>query len=197
MKIFKNNLLLGLIAGLFVFTSCDKDEPGAENEEEVINEVTLTFTSDADGSTVTATYLDTDGDGTIDPTIDTIALTVGTVYGLGLELSNSLETPAEDITSEIQMEDDEHQFFFSWTANLFTDPTGTGNIGASGTVNYQDPDGNGNPLGLSTLWTTSNDPLSGTFTIQLQHQPGVKTATSTSADGDTDISIDFPIVISQ
>jgi len=57
-------------------------------------------------------------------------------------------------------------------------------------------DGNGNPLGLSTSWTTgSNNLADGTFTIRLQHQPDVKSATSGASDGDTDFELKFVLNI--
>ena len=61
----------------------------------------------------------------------------------------------EDVGAEIKAEDDEHQFFFSFTENAFTNPTGDGNIDGNTTggeaINYIDKDDNGNPVGLFYL----------------------------------------------
>jgi len=83
--------------------------------------------------------------------------------------------------------------FFSFTDNAFSNPTGDGNIdNASDVINYNDVDGNNNPLGLSTTWITGASAVSaGTFTVRLQHQPDVKTATSGANDGDTDFELQF------
>ena len=61
-------------------------------------------------------------------------------------------------------------------------------------LGYNDTDGNGNPVGLNTSWTTAGA-SSGTFTVQLQHQPDVKTATSGANDGDTDFALTFNLNI--
>lgn len=175
----------------------DPNAPGEENPEEIITDVTLTFTT-ADGNTVTATAQDPDGEGPLGlEVIDPIELVENTAYTMTMELLNA-EDPAdvEDITEEIAEEDDEHMFFFAWTENLFGDPAGDGNVDNRGdAVNYNDQDAGGLPVGLSTDWTT-DEPGSGTFQIILKHQPdGIKTATSGSADGDTDIDITWDITV--
>jgi hypothetical protein len=105
-----------------------------------------------------------------------------------------------DIAEEIEEEGDEHQFFFSFTNNAFSDPTGNGNIdnaidNASDEINYSDEDVNGNPLGLETSWTTGGSLKTGEFKVRLQHQPDVKTATSGANDGDTDFELTFELNI--
>lgn len=190
MKI-KNFLLIGLIGTGMLFTQCsDDDVPPEENEEEVINEVTLTFTPSGGGTPIVATYVDADGEGIDPPLLSEINLETGTTYALSIMFQNTLETPAEDITAEVEEEGDEHQIYFSWTDGTFSSPAGSGNIGASGTVNYVDQDENGNPIGLETTWTTSANPNSSqSFRILLKHQPDIKTATSTSNDGENDVDI--------
>ena len=57
-------------------------------------------------------------------------------------------------------------------------------------------DENGNPLGMNTSWETSSSTLSGgSFTVRLQHQPGVKTASSGANDGDSDFDLTFVLNI--
>ena len=99
----------------------------------------------------------------------------------------------------VEEEADEHQFFFEWTDGVFSNPTGNGNIdNKSDPVNYgSSVDSNGLPLGLTTSWTTSTTATTGTksFRILLKHQPEIKSATSTSADGESDLDLSFTISI--
>ena len=197
---FKKYGLLAMLAVLTVFTGCGDDDeaPEPENELEVITDVMVIFTNDADPSdVVTASAQDPDGEGVQELQIlGEINLAANTTYTLTYSIFNNLETPGEDIGAEILEEDDEHQLFFSFTADAFSSPTGDGNIDvASDPINYNDEDDNGNPVGLNTTWTTGDALAGGTFTAQLQHQPDVKTATSGARDGDTDFELAFVLNI--
>ncbi len=185
----KNYLLFGFILSASLLLSCgDDDVPGKENEEEIINEITLTFTPDGVGEDVVATYIDADGDGAGNPVLTEINLKTSTTYTLSITFENTLESPVEDITEEVEEEGDEHQIFFGWTSDIFSNPAGTGNISSQGSVSYQDQDENGDPIGLSTRWTTSDQvSQGGSFQILLKHQPNIKSDTSLSTDGETDI----------
>jgi hypothetical protein len=201
MDFLKKYSLYTLLAVGVLFTACDSDDdaPEPENELEVITDVKLIFTNDADASDVVeARAEDPDGAGVEELRIlDAITLDADKTYTLTFEIFNNLETPGEDIGEEILEEDDEHQFFFSFSTDAFADPLGDGNIDrASDPINYNDADGLGNPLGLSTTWTTSSTTLTaGTFTVRLQHQPDVKTSTSGATDGDTDFDLEFVLNI--
>ena len=165
-----------------------------------LRDVTLVFTNTADvNDVVTASAQDPDGTGIQELQIlGAITLAADTEYTLTYEILNALD-PAdiENIGDEILEEDNEHQFFFSFTENVFANPTGNGNIDAAADpINYNDADENGNPVGLSSTWTTSSTASSGaSFTVRLQHQPDVKTATSGSNDGDTDFALTFALNI--
>lgn len=200
---FKNLQLLAILFSVITIIGCSNDDdiaPEEENEVEVFTDVTLVFTNTADvNDVVTASAQDPDGTGIQELQIlDAITLAADTEYKLTYEILNALD-PAdiEDIGSEILEEDNEHQFFFSFTENVFADPTGNGNIDAAADpINYNDADENGNPVGLSSTWTTSSTASSGaSFTVRLQHQPDVKTATSGSNDGDTDFELTFALTI--
>jgi len=200
---FKNLQLLAILFSVIIIIGCSKDDdvaPEEENEVEVFTDVTLVFTNTADvNDVVTASAQDPDGTGIQELQIlDAITLAADTEYTLTYEILNALD-PAdiEDIGSEILEEDNEHQFFFSFTENVFANPTGNGNIDAAADpINYNDADENGNPVGLSSTWTTSSTASSGaSFTVRLQHQPDVKTATSGSNDGDTDFALTFALNI--
>ncbi|MEO0571128.1 MAG: hypothetical protein AAF039_05435 [Bacteroidota bacterium] len=187
----------------FVLNIEMEDEDGAppeENEVEVITDVTVIFTNTADDTdVVTATATDPDGQGVLEIEVDgPINLTSGVTYTLTFDIFNNLESPGEDIGQEILEEDDEHQIFFAFTDGAFTSPMGDGNIGAGNAadpLNYMDEDDNGDPVGLVTEWTAGNALMDGTFRVNLQHQPGVKTSTSTSEDGDTDFDLTFVLNI--
>ena len=193
--------ILAFIVGSISLTSCKKDNevPEEENELEVITDVKLVFTNTADANDVVeATAQDPDGQGVQELQIlGAINLDTSKTYTLTYEIFNNLETPGEDIGLEIASEDDEHQMFFSFSNDAFSNPLGNGNIdNVSHPINYNDQDGNGNSVGLSTAWTTPSTPLSGgTFTVRLQHQPGVKTSTSGATDGDTDFDLTFVLNI--
>ncbi len=201
--LFKNLRLLAILFTSITIVSCSSDDdaaPEKENEVEVFTDVTLIFTNTADSNDVVrASAQDPDGTGIQELQIlDAITLTPDTEYTLTYEILNALDpADVEDIGDEILDEDNEHQFFFSFTEGTFANPTGNGNIDtASDPINYNDQDENGNPVGLSTTWTTSSTPLSGeSFTVRLQHQPDVKTATSGSNDGDTDFALTFVLNI--
>lgn len=201
-----------LIPYLFLFLSIgfivgcgDDDDPmememEMENEEEEeISQVTLTFTPDNDEDPIVATWFDADGEGSGAPTIDDIQLEEGVTYTLDLILTNTLGSTDEDITAEIKEEDDEHMFFFGFTDDLFSNPSGDGNLdNRTDPVNYNDQDANGNPVGLSSTWTAGeHSEIPGEFTLVLKHQPDIKSATSGSSDGSTDVDITFPLRIAE
>ena len=200
---FKNLQLLAILFSVITIIGCNTEDdiaPEEENEVEVFTDVTLIFTNTADNSDVVrASAQDPDGTGIQELQIlDAITLAADTEYTLTYEILNALDpTDIENIGDEILEEDNEHQFFFSFTENVFANPTGNGNIDAAADpINYNDADENGNPVGLSSAWTTSSTASSGaSFTVRLQHQPDVKTATSGSNDGDTDFALTFALNI--
>ena len=200
---FKNLQLLAILFSVITIIGCSNDDdvaPEEENEVEVFTDVTLIFTNTTDNSDVVrASAQDPDGTGIQELQIlDAITLAADTEYTLTYEILNALDpSDVENIGDEILEEDNEHQFFFSFTENVFSDPTGNGNIDATADpINYNDADENGNPVGLSSAWTTGGTASSeASFTVRLQHQPDVKTATSGSNDGDTDFELTFALTI--
>jgi hypothetical protein len=200
---FKNLQLLAILFSVITIIGCSTEDdiaPEEENEVEVFTDVTLIFTNTADNSDVVrASAQDPDGTGIQELQIlDAITLAADTEYTLTYEILNALDpADVENIGDEILEEDNEHQFFFSFTENIFADPTGNGNIDATADpINYNDADENGNPVGLSSAWTTGGTASSeASFTVRLQHQPDVKTDTSGSNDGDTDFELTFALTI--
>ncbi|MCH2235423.1 MAG: GTP cyclohydrolase [Crocinitomicaceae bacterium] len=201
MRKINNLALIAALGGVLFVTSCKKDEvaPEEENVVEIFTDVKLVFTNTADASDkVEARAQDPDGTGVEELTIlDDITLDTSKTYTLTYEIFNNLNTPGENIGAEILEEDNEHQFFFTFSNNAFANPVGNGNIdNAADPINYNDTDENNHPVGLSTQWTTPSTQLTGgTFTVRLQHQPDVKTGTSGSSDGDTDFDLTFVLNI--
>ena len=252
----KNYSKIPVLAMAVLLTGCEKEDdpvdpvnagndvPSEEHDHEVITDVELIFTNDADPSDVViASAVDPDGEGIEELTIeDAINLDAGKTYTLTFGIWNKLEhdhddhddhddhgdhddhddegdhddhddegdhddhddegdhddhdDEGENVAEEIEDEDDEHQFFFSFTEGAFSDPAGNGNIdNASDAINYIDKDANGNNVGLSTSWTTSADAKTGKFKVVLMHQPSVKTATSGVNDGDADFELEFDLII--
>ena len=179
-RINKSMLLLGI--GLIAFSCSDDDDaPVAVDEEEVITTMTITLTGS--GNTITLQSQDLDGDGPNQPEI-TVSddLLANTTYLGSIELLNETESPAEDITEEVEEEDEEHQFFFSAGGSISD-------------VTYSDEDEDGNPVGLSFQLTTV-DAGEGTLLVTLRHEP-TKPNDGTLADagGETDIAQSFNITV--
>lgn len=187
----------GITAILFI--GCEAEEPIKEDIPELITKLTLTFVPSGGGTTVVATASDPDGDGVQDITVDgAINLKANTSYTLSLSLVNELaemSSPEYDITDEVEEEGDEHMFFYAWTGNVFANPSGDGNIdNRQDAVNYNDEDVDGLPIGIVTSWITTNS-SSGTFRIVLKHQPQLKSNTSSADTGETDLDVEFEIIV--
>mgnify|MGYP000247534103 CR=1 FL=1 len=181
-------------------SSCDDEDPVREDVPELITKATLTFAPEGGGTPVVVTATDPDGDGVEDIEVDgSINLAANKTYTLTLSLVNGLASPSDpayDITAEVEEEGDEHLFFFAWTNNVFADPAGDGNVdNREDAVNYNDEDAGGLPLGLSTNWTSAAVASTGTFRVILKHQPDLKSSTSSSSTGETDLDLTFTITI--
>ena len=191
---------LALSAGSLIFSACSSDDPQKEDVPELITTVTLTFTPEGGGDAVVVAAVDPDGTGVQSlQTSGPISLARDKSYTLELALVNTLAKPTDpeyDITAEVEEEGDEHMFFYSWTNNVFANPAGNGNVdNRADAVRYEDKDGNGLPIGLHTAWTSATAAASGKFQVLLKHQPGLKSANSTSADGEDDLNVTFDIEI--
>ena len=199
MKTLRLICLLLVASSLLFLSGCKKDDPKPENIPEAITKATLTFTP-AGGAPVIVTATDPDGDGPLPRTLSgPINLMKNVSYTLKITLINELAKstdPEYDVTEEVEEEADEHIFFFAWTNNTFSNPTGNGNVdNRSDAVNYVDTDTKGLPLGLETSWTTINATGTGTFRVILKHQPDLKSATTTSNDGESDLDVTFNLTV--
>ncbi|WP_375239509.1 type 1 periplasmic binding fold superfamily protein [Aurantibacter sp.] len=180
MKTFK---LLNVLAILLLTFSCSSDDdmnPLPVNEEELITTVKVVLTH-ATSSTVTLTYTDLDGDGSGLAVIDVDGdFDANTNYTGTVQFLNETESPAEDITLEVEQEADEHQVFYTFENAL--------NITAAAT----DVDGNNNLLGLEFSFNTGAA-SSGAFTLTLRHEPTKPNFGLSDAGGETDVEVTFNV----
>jgi hypothetical protein len=167
-----------------VLTSCDDDDtPEAVNDEEVITTMTVTLTPSTGGTAVTLQTQDLDGEGPNAPVVTVSGnLTSGVVYNGVIVLLNETESPAENITEEVEEEDDDHQFFYT---------IGTG---LNATTTYSNFDGNGNNLGTEFA-LTAGTASSGNITFTLRHEPTKPNEGLSDAGGETDIEATFSVTI--
>lgn len=183
MKILKNLHIL-LFAVLVFAIACSDEDPHPPHEEELITTVIYTL-SPAQGDDVVFTWKDLDGDGSGQPEITNGTLAANTTYTGAIRFLNELESPAEEITTEIADEAEEHEVFYLPAAGL----------NVTGTVT--DTDGNSNPLGLATTVQTG-DASTGDLRIVLRHEPTKPNdGTLAGAGGETDIDVTFSVTIQQ
>jgi hypothetical protein len=176
-------LKYALLASTLIFASCsdDDDTPEPVNEEELIT--TLTVTLDSGSDTVVMQYQDLDGDGPDAPTVTVSGLlNANTVYDGSIVLLNETESPAENITEEVEEEDDEHQFFYTVGSGL--------NVATE----YGNFDGNGNPLGTLFILNVGST-SSGGLTFTLRHEPNKPNSGLENAGGETDIEVTFDVTV--
>ena len=177
-------LKYALLASTLIFASCSDDDdntPEPVNEEEVITTLTVTLESGSD--TVVMQYQDLDGDGPDAATVTVSgSLNANTVYDGSIVLLNETESPAENITEEVEEEDDEHQFFYTVGAGLDVD------------TEYANFDGDGNPLGTMFVLNTGI-PSSGGLTFTLRHEPNKPNTGLENAGGSTDIEVTFDVTV--
>jgi hypothetical protein len=173
----------GLAITTLLALSCDSDDPKAVNEEELITTLQVDlFTSGNTAVYATLKFYDEDGNGSIPPVYTQTGSPIyaNSTYTTQISLLNEQETPAEDITLEIEEEKNDHIFCF----------TRTGSIASMVAI---DEDDNELPVGLLSTLTTGTAGA-GTVTIILRHQPEVKTGVCPGA-GDTDIEVTFSITV--
>ena len=182
-------LKYALLASTLIFASCSDDDdntPDPVNEEEVITTliVSLEMINGQSGSdTVVMQYQDLDGDGPDAATVTVSgSLNANTVYDGSIVLLNETEMPAENITVEVEEEDDEHQFFYTVGSCLDV------------ATEYANFDGDGNPLGTMFVLNTGI-PSSGGLTFTLRHEPNKPNSGLENAGGSTDIEVTFDVTV--
>lgn len=198
---WKTQLLSSLFASVSLVVAACGDDGGSINENEVITTVVLTFTPTS-GTPVTATFNDADGDGGGAPTVDPVNLAPG-AYTMKVQFQNRLETPAEEITEEVDAEHDVHLVLYTGSAVV-----GPATSNTSGPLmhSYSDMDGNGLPVGLTNDVVASAG--TGQLTVTLRHMPpeeppqksattlaDVKSGGVDAIGGSTDASVNFAVTV--
>ncbi len=182
----KLNFLATVLFTTLLFVSCSKDDdstPEPVNEEEVITTLTATLVPAGQGTTITLKSQDLDGDGPNAPVITVSGnLSAGVIYNGTIELLNEMESPAEDITEEIEEEDLDHQFFYTIGGGLDV------------TTSYENNDSEGNPLGTE-FTLVAGAASSGALTFTLRHEPTKPNTGLDDAGGETDISVTFNLTV--
>lgn len=179
-----------------------EDPTRTENEEEVITTVKLAFTPDGGGTALEFAFADPENDGS--PVVDDVTLASGTTYTMTVAFLNELETPAEDITAEVDAESDEHQVFVYGSG--VSGPATAENEAALVTHAYADTDANDLPVGLSNTVVATT---AGTaeLKVMLRHlpvengtAPKVADLAAVLAAGDTlpgepDVDVTFNLIV--
>jgi hypothetical protein len=180
------NLMMVLLVGAAIFMKSCKKETIDPNEGELITTVRLKLTNTFSSSINPLVYefKDLDGEGGAAPVkFDDIVLQKNIPYICEVTVLNESVSPADDITKEIKAEANDHQFYFvPSSSNLLT-------------VSNYDTDAQGLPLGLSSFWVTGLNPGTGTLRLVLKHKPGTKAANDLINKGDTDIELNFKLII--
>ena len=189
MKYYKIALIAFVATTILTSVSCTKEkvDPIIPNEEELITTVIYTLVDTVAHDTAIFTFRDLDGDGGDAPVINNDTLNANATYIGSIQLLNESASPAENITSEILEEAEDHQFFYGIQSIL------------NAQVSYRDSDANGNPLGIKTT-LESGEACIGVLRIVLRHEPdkyadGVPEGDITNAGGETDIEVDFEVSI--
>ncbi|GGZ15293.1 hypothetical protein GCM10007049_04210 [Echinicola pacifica] len=201
MKITKNLLAALAIATMgMALQSCSKDDPVPEVDQELITDVTLTFTEVDDAGMEIGTamaYKASSAEGIeLSTNID-----IEVISGLEADKRYLLEITAynsiagEDITTEILEEGDEHQFYFLGSAFVADSPNMV--------YAYDDQDEDGFPIGLKGYVTTQPTLVGNAsqFRLILRHDLDKAYAGAENpswenfvqAGGETDLDITFPV----
>jgi len=195
MKTATYNTIKIIIAGILLTAAvaCKKSKddvatPVNPNETELITTVKLFVYPTNNTSAVSIfTFRDLDGDGGKAPVIDTIRLQENTEYHLQVLVLDETKNPVDTTSKEILSEKNVHEFFYTQLGNYVLITT------------YLDFDDHNVPLGLNMKVNTGTAFAEKTnkLKVVLKHQPGLK-PTSGKGDsslGETDIDIEFPILV--
>lgn len=171
------------IMGIISCSSDDDDAPEIINEEEVITTVELSL-RDTAGNSLMYISRDVDGDGPDAPVVtNTGNLVQGTTYSGTVRFLNETESPAENITEEVEDEADEHEVFFTPSSSIQI------------TVLKTNFDDDGNPLGTEFDLSTGMAGM-GTLTVTLRHElQKPNDGTLDGAGGDTDVQVTFDVTV--
>lgn len=179
-----------LLITLISVTSCSSDDDSAPeiiNEEEVITDVTLTFT-DANSNATTYTFTDPQyrDENYVAPTI---LLASGETYQVETNFyNNSDPNDPEAITEEVMEERDDHFLTYGFVDS---------DISLTRTDGAMSTDSNGIQIGLSTQWV-AGAAGNGEAIVSLIHKPESKDTSNPNGavvGGETDVQVSFDVEI--
>lgn len=174
----KQFLLAALVMIIALSTTLSSCKPEKDDEgQETITTLKLKLTPTGSSAQEVFTFKNLNGV----TTKDTIVLSAGSSYTATLEILDETKSPAEDITTEIAEENNEHQFFF------VASPAGLV------TFSNFDKDSNGKDVGLISTFTTTSVGK-GTLQVVLKHL-GEDPKTGNIASGETDMDVVFDVVV--
>jgi hypothetical protein len=169
-----------LLVFILILMSCKKDHVHAHDHETItVFKYSLTA---PDGSVAEFKFEDYDGDGGNLGRTSVSNIKSNTLYSGRVSVFVGDSLHQENITSEIQSEGVDHEFFYSFTGT------------SAPSIIKTDVDVNNNPLGINTSLNTAS---SGTFplTIILRHKPTKPNTSLQTAGGDTDVEVNFNVVV--
>jgi hypothetical protein len=169
-----------LLVFILILMSCKKDHVHSHDHDTItVFKYSLTA---PDGSVAEFKFEDYDGDGGNPGLISVSNIKSNTLYSGRVSVFVGDSLNLENITSEIQSEGVDHEFFYSFTGT------------SAPSIIKTDVDANNNPLGINTTFNTSGI---GTFplTIILRHKPTKPNTGLQSAGGDTDVEVNFNVVV--
>ena len=178
----KTILRLSSLLILLITTSCIKglEAPELINEEELIT--TLVISLDSGTETLEFRYTDLDGDGPSQGVFQIQDLKAHTNYSGRISFLNESESPAEDITEEVEEESDDHQVFYLVN-------------GLDLTIESTNLDSKGYYLGTEFNLSTAS-PSQGQLQFILRHLPTKPNdGNPATAGGATDLSVAFTLQI--
>ncbi len=178
------------VAFAFAAAACGDSSTAPGGEQELITRVTLTLTPTS-GAPIVSFIEDADGNGPQAPSAQStpIVLQPGVSYTGAVKFENRLVNPPEDITEEVEEEDDEHRVYYT----VFGGITGAGLV-----ITPSDTDSQGRPLGVrfSAVVNPTVGGQTGSVQVVLCHyDEAPKIATSTTCQGETDIDVRFNVSV--
>lgn len=167
----------------FLLFSCSESSTDSHDDDDhdFITTIKMVVKDSVTEELSTYVWEDIDGPGGAAPNrIDTIRLKSGHAYTAELTVLNNSINPADDLTTEIVEDADEHQFFYTTDLPL--------------TILYLDKDKNNKPLGQKIKINTGTVG-GGPLTIELSHYDDPADKNGIDPSDETDISVDFPVSI--
>ncbi|MCY3772495.1 MAG: type 1 periplasmic binding fold superfamily protein [Gemmatimonadetes bacterium] len=167
----------------------EEDDHGP-GEEELITTLRITLTPSGGGAPVTVQFQDLDGEGGNAPVVGTLVVNAGTDYDGAVQVLNELESPAENITEEVEEEAEAHQFFYR-TLGGFSPATVTY---ADKESDYTTNSGADHPVGVAFMLSVPANAQDGQLRVILSHyDEGPKDGVTQSDE--TDIDVTFQVEV--